>query len=243
MTEYALGPIKIRLASEPDLLIVASILPADGTKKLMESTVGRRQQMRENVQTLENKDVIIENIPMFDQGTRGYCAIGTLAMITQYYGLNVNIEQLAAKGGYKEGDVSNASVIPIYQAAAKEAKLRMTQGSKFDFRDAMREIERGRPVLVWRYFSYPRNAVHTRFKAAYDADPTATLPDPRKDKTEKSQWPKPADGGHASLITGFNKERDEVLFTESWGEEKRHRRMRAEEMEATCYAVFGFEPP
>jgi hypothetical protein len=47
---------------------------------------------------------------------------------------------------------------------------------------------------------------------------------------------------HASVITGVNKKRDEVIFTESWGENNRNRRMRAEEMEATAYVTFLLEP-
>lgn len=240
--QYEASGMVIRLIAEDDQLVAIKVVPEElASRRMIASTVGRRSAVGDNVKSLENGDVVIENIPMFNQGSRGYCAIGTLAMITQYYGLNLNIDQLAAKAGYKEGDTDNATIIPIYQATAKEAKLRMREVSSFDFRDAMRSIDDGEPILVWRYFSRERDAVHTGFKQQFNQDPSAELPDPRRDKKEKENWPKFENGGHASLVTGFNKERGEILFTESWGEETRHRRMRAEEMEETCYVMFKFE--
>lgn len=71
--------------------------------------------------------------------------------------------------------------------------------------------------------------------------PAEELPHPRKDKEDRDLWPTLDSGGHASLITGYNKERGE-LFTESWGENNRNRRMKAEEREATAYVVFEFQP-
>jgi hypothetical protein len=243
VTEFTTPVLAIRYSAEDDQLVSLTVLfKENASRRMIGSTSSRRGAVKDNVKTLPNGDVIIENIPMFNQGSRGYCAIGTLAMITQYYGLNVNIDQLAAKAGYKEGDTDNAIIIPIYQAAAKEAKLKMSQNERFDFRSAMRSLSDGKPILVWRFFSRERDALHSEFKAKYQADPTQLLPDPKKNRDEKNAWPVFANGGHASVVTGFNKERNEVLFTESWGEETRHRRMRAEEMESTCYVLFQFEP-
>lgn len=243
VTEFTTPTLAIRFSAEDDQLVNVTVLrKKDATRRMIGSTSSRRGTIKDNVKTLPSGDVVIENIPMFNQGSRGYCAIGTLAMITQYYGLNVNIDQLAAKAGYKEGDTDNAIIIPIYQAAAKEAKLKMAQNEQFDFRAAMRSLSEGKPILVWRFFSRDRDALHTDFKAKHQADPTQLLPDPKKSREEKTTWPVFANGGHASVVTGFNKERNEVLFTESWGEETRHRRMRAEELEATCYVQFEFEP-
>lgn len=243
VTEFTTPALAIRFSAEDDQLISLTILhKEDATRRMIGSTSNRRGAIKDNVKTLPSGDVVIDNIPMFNQGSRGYCAIGTLAMITQYYGLNVNIDQLAAKAGYKEGDTDNAIIIPIYQAAAKEAKLKMAQNERFNFRDAMRSLSEGKPILVWRFFSRERDALHTDFKAKHQTDPTQLLPDPKKSRDEKASWPVFANGGHASVVTGFNKDRNEVLFTESWGEETRHRRMRAEELETTCYVQFEFEP-
>ena len=241
-TEFAAETVAMRFVAEEGQLIAVTIISKDAlTRRMLGDTKGRTSGIKEQVTTAENGDVIISNVPMVNQGSRGYCAIGTLAMITQYYGLDVNIDQLASKAGYKEGDVSNAAVIPIYDAAAKAAKLRMVRQDKFDFRDAMRAVSKGKPLLVWRYFSRERDDFHSKFAARLVRNPTEELPNPRKDKEERDLWPTFDSGGHASLITGYNKERGEVLFTESWGENNRNRRMKAEEMQATAYVVFEFQ--
>ena len=102
----------------------------------------------------------------------------------------------------------------------------------------MKAVDKGHPVIVWRYFSRGRDAIHSAFSRAYVKDPSVVLP--KTTRTERKAWPNSKFGGHASLITGYNKKRDEFLFTESWGENNRHRRMLIDEMEYTAYYVFFF---
>jgi hypothetical protein len=245
-TEYTTPFVRMRLTAEEGQLISLAVIPADMSAKStrLSTLTGtlRRADAKESVKSLPNGDVLLDAIPMVDQGSRGYCAIGTLAMIAKYYGMEVNIDQLAASAGYKEGDTENAAIIPIYEAAAKEGRMRMKQLETFDFLEAAREMDKGHPILVWRYFSRERDDVHHKFAADHAKNSSLNLPDPKKDKVDRASWPNESNGAHASLITGYNKGRNEVLFTESWGEANRHRRMRAEEMAATAYLVFYFDP-
>ena len=91
-------------------------------------------------------------------------------------------------------------------------------------------------MLVWRRFDSGRDRLHSAFARRYEGDPKATLP--AVTEAEKSTWPITEGYKHASLITGFNEERGEIIFTESWGEHARNRRMRIEEMAATSYLSF-----
>ena len=63
-----------------------------------------------------------------------------------------------------------------------------------------------------------------------------TLPKP--DLNDRKSWPTKESFSHSSLITGYNLARREVIFTESWGERVRNRRMRIEEMEGTSYMAY-----
>ena len=67
-------------------------------------------------------------------------------------------------------------------------------------------------------------------------DPAARLPEP--DSADRATWPAKLAYNHASVITGYNKERREVIFSESWSESVRNRRMHPEEMEGTAYYMF-----
>jgi hypothetical protein len=245
VTEYSAGSLVIRLYSEEDQLLSVAILSADSaSRKILAAAPdqnARRKETAENVQKLPNGDVIIDNIPMIEQGDRGYCAMGTLAMVMRYYGLSLNIDLIAAKAGYRQGDVSNASIIPTYQACAREGKLKLRVDDKFDFKKAQKNILKGYPMIAARQFDRVRDTFHTEFARRYALDPQAILPKP--DRQERQRWPGKTGSNHASLITGFNETRKEILFTESWGERMRNRRMLAEEMEATAWEVYYFTPP
>ena len=80
------------------------------------ATAGRPRQtakgsrtIRENVQKNANGDVYIANVPMVNQGQKGYCAAATSERVLRYYGLDVDeheIAQLAgtsAQGGTEAG--------------------------------------------------------------------------------------------------------------------------------------------
>jgi hypothetical protein len=164
-------------------------------------------------------------------------------MVMQYHGLAVDVDLLAAKAGYREGDVAQADWVGLFRAAAQEAKLKLTAKQRFSFRQVRKAIDRGEPVLVGRAFSRERDAFHRQFALRYAQDPTLALPDPRskEGRADRKQWPDDRDGpGHMSVITGYNEKRDEILFTESWGERYRQRRMRIEEMEKTADSLFFF---
>lgn len=60
------------------------------------------------------------------------------------------------------------------------------------------------------------------------------------DERERSTWPGKNAPNHASVVTGFNAERGEVIFVESWGEHTGDRRMRFEELESTSYMAFYY---
>ena len=248
VADFAAGGLVVRLFAEENQLIAISVLPAqeEASKKLLSvpdgqaGLVGRRLDIQANVARLANGDIVIQNLPVVEQGERGYCAIGTLTMLTRYYGLPVNVDLVAAKAGYKEGDAANADLGAVYSACAKEAKLKLKVDRSFDFRKAKKFLLKGEPVIVGRKFDRVRDEFHTQFARQFEKDPSIRLPKP--DRGERARWPASSAASHASVITGFNDTRDEVIFSESWGEAARNRRMSAAEMEATAFEIDYFTP-
>lgn len=247
-TEYTHGDLLLRLFCDDDQLVnlvIESAEAADRTfgARALASRQQRRRATDANVERRENGDVLILDIPMSDQHDRSYCAVATLAMILQYHGLNVDVDTLAARAGYRQGNTAGANILDIYKAAARMGNLRFSTSRAFNLRNVKRSIDRGEPVLVWREFSRSRDEFHSRFAAEFAGNPEAELPNPRsrEGRADRRLWPDGKDGpGHASIITGYNDERDEIIFTESWGESFRNRRMRAEEAEETARLVIFF---
>ncbi len=186
----------------------------------------------------DHGDHLLEDIPLFPQGDRAYCGVSTLAMAMQYLGLNLETEEYAAASGIKYGTAKGAEVREAYLAAAKEAGMRIYRSTRFDFDKAKESIDAGIPIVVWRRFTFERDFVHKSFSRRFAEDKTATLPEP--DSEDRATWPGDVSYTHSSVITGYNPERREVIFTESWGEYARDRRMRVEEMEGTAYYTFYF---
>lgn len=54
-----------------------------------------RSSLNKNVVKEDNGDVYIKNIPMVDQGQKGYCACASAARIYQYYGRNIDQHEIA----------------------------------------------------------------------------------------------------------------------------------------------------
>jgi hypothetical protein len=58
-----------------------------------------RSSLTANVDRADNGDVVIRNVPMVDQGPKGYCAVATAERVFQYYGLPVDQHEMAQIAG------------------------------------------------------------------------------------------------------------------------------------------------
>ena len=188
------------------------------------------------VNKLSNGDVILRDVPLLPQGDRAYCGVSALSMTMQYLGLAIDTEDFAAASGIRYGSTRGSKIREVYSEAAEEAGFRMSRTTRFDFGKAKKSIDEGIPVLVWRKWTQERDFIHTSFARRFLTDPTASLPEPNA--ADRATWPGKNTYSHATVITGYNEERREVIFTESWSERERNRRMRIEEMEATAYYTF-----
>ena len=240
--EYPLGALKLRLSMLEDRSVTLTILRAgEAHDHYMDSAVAeldtrdRRDQLLANVKAGAGGDVDIEGIPMFNQGQRAYCSVSTLGMATHYLGLRMGTDALAAGAKFRStGSARGAKILELYRAAAQESGAALVRGANFDLSRAQKAIEKGFPVLVWRRYSPQRDRLHAA------AARGAALPELAED--DRDSWPTGKDApAHCSLVTGFNEETGEVIFMESWGEHTRGKRMKAEELEATSYAVFYFK--
>lgn len=62
--------------------------------------ISRRSSLKGNVvHDRKSGDVCIEEIPMVDQGRKGYCAVASAARVYQYYGLELDQHELAQIAG------------------------------------------------------------------------------------------------------------------------------------------------
>ena len=202
----------------------------------------RGEAFAQNVHSNDRGDSLIGGIPMSVQGYTPYCGIHSLEMTGQYLGLRLRSDELAAAADFRNtGSARGSNILELYRAAAEELGMKLKVSSRFDFERAQRSIDAGLPDIVWRRVTEEREKAHSVFASQLAKQPLASLPEANRSK--RSTWPERSKKGspsHASVISGINAERNEVVFTDPWGEAARNRRMHSDEMEATVYTVFYF---
>ena len=240
---FRLGELGARLTQEQDQLVKLSIYPNEETAAQLLSPERRAMKRDETARTfaaqahtLADGDKIIETVPVIPQGDRAYCGVSTLAMVMRYLGLELDTEDYAAAAGIHFGSTVKSKIKETYTAAGETAGAHLPLTTKFDFAKAKASIDAGLPVIVFRRWSQERDYLHTAFARNFAENPALELP--KADLNDQKLWPTQEGFAHASVVNGYNEKRREVIFTESWGERVRNRRMRIEELEGTSYLAY-----
>jgi hypothetical protein len=98
-------------------------------------------ELKTHVQKADNGDVAITDVPMVDQGEKGYCAAAVTARVMEYYGVDFDQHQAAqiagtnAKGGTKGGNLRDA-----LKRIAQKSSLRLVMVEEYDTPAIMRLI-------------------------------------------------------------------------------------------------------
>ena len=237
------GDLWVRLTSRENQLVKFTVTrsEADAISPLsaQRRTVKKDEQARgfaARVISASNGDQVLDGVPIFTQGDRAYCGVATLAMAMQFLGLRLDTEDYAGPAGIHFGSTYHSNIREVFDAAADAAKMKLPRTTQFEFEKARAAIDSGIPVIVFRRWSQERDFMHGAFAQRFQKDPAATLP--KADLADRKSWPTKDSFAHSSLVTGYNLARREVIFTESWGERVRNRRMRIEEMEGTAYMAY-----
>ena len=87
-------------------------------------TKGSKKTIAGNVVREPNGDVFIDNVPMVDQGQKGYCAAATSERVLRYYGMEVDEHEIAqAAGTTAEGGTSTLEMKNSVQKIGRHCKL------------------------------------------------------------------------------------------------------------------------
>ncbi len=205
-----------------------------------------RAHAKSNIENRESGDVVINDIPMVDQGPKGYCVPATAERAMRFMGVPADMYVLANAGntGYGGG----TSVELLLQGVGR---LIRTKGRSFDSWDGevkIKEIEKhinkGVPIMWALYSTKEFNETANKRTEA------------RKQVTDWAQWKtrvtseaaghtltKDKETAHVVLIMGYNKNTGEIAFSDSWGERFKERWITASEAEQVSqkrFYVVGF---
>lgn len=235
----------ILLAAPREEYVAVRILPTDladlgGRSRVPDAEMRTRVAAR--VETRPNGDVILRDIPMVDQGPKGYCVPATWERVLRYMGVPADMYVLAmAADTGAGGGTSLAGIVAGAREAVTRAGRRLENSrGKVSIREVKKAIDRGLPIMWTMYSMDGVNAEITRRTAerASATDPVAwasRLEAPRKAarKIETN-----ALDAHMCMITGYNEKTGEIAVSDSWGPAYAERWMTVEEAEAVSQGAF-----
>ncbi|MDX1679270.1 MAG: C39 family peptidase [Akkermansiaceae bacterium] len=181
-----------------------------------------RDLLETNVSKEENGDVVITNIPMVDQGPKGYCAPATFERAMRYMNVPADMYLLATlatapTGGTRTSVLAEEAKRIISSKARRIRELELEED--LDVRLVQRYIDKGVPIL-WQMAS-----VDEYNEAAND------LTRQRATVQDIDEWAKQVESAaqdliptlsnkskhHICLIIGYNEKTSEIAVSDSWG--------------------------
>jgi hypothetical protein len=233
------------LSEEDEQYVGLAVVPSEFAdqrgKTVRVSDASVRERIRATVEKRENGDVVVKDIPMVDQGPKGYCAPATCERAMRHVGMQADMYLLAVAGGSGLG--GGVSVERMLQTVGRDLKRKgrsfETFGGSLNVKKLAKFLDAGLPVL-WRMDS---------IKAFNQLADERTAQ--RKSITDWKAWTEKlaedesvknivSDDQHAhcTMIVGYNKETGEIAFSDSWGERFAERWVRIEEAQAVSKGAF-----
>lgn len=210
------------LDAEENEFVRVFVVPQGELKQLTSAATERAKgNLRENVVRRSNGDVLVGEIPMIDQGGKGYCVPATIERVLRYYGINeLDMHKIADLAGTNVGGGTRINELvrglsPVVKKNRLKFATRRMQLSKI-----RQCVDKGVPIF-WSMFAAPdylnRLRANTRERASVQ-DFTVfakKLKDAEPLEISKQELIQHA---HLCLIIGYNLKTKEVCVSDSWGD-------------------------
>jgi len=181
-----------------------------------------RQLLSTNITQHENGDVYIDNIPMVDQGPKGYCAPATFERSMRYMLVPADMYLLATIAT-KQGGGTNTRLLAEEAKRIIRSKARRIKDLSLEkdlsIRHISRYIDKGVPIL-WQMASLKKyndaaNQLTEKRKSVEDFGEWATTIATEAEKLAPDL--NNLDKHHICMIIGYNEQTSEIAVSDSWG--------------------------
>jgi hypothetical protein len=170
-------------------------------------------RMASCVERAENGDVLISNIPMINQGPKGYCMPATYERYLRYIGIPADMYLLALAAGTGVGGGTtlygmNGATDDLLSAHGRDREF--VQGSP-EPKSIAEYIDQGLPIM-WTFLSTPAFQKEVTMNTARRKGKELKLKNNDAGQAEDAQ-----ENGHICLIIGYNRQTMEFAISDSWG--------------------------
>lgn len=205
-----------------------------------------RARVLANLEKRANGDVVVGDLPMVDQGPKGYCVPATAERAMRYLGIPADMYILANAGQSGFGGGTNVDMLLEGMADQIRSKRRSfnTWNGELKLREIAKYIDKGVP-LMWCLYSTDKfnETANRRTKERKGVTDWAAWKTKVTEESAASSLPKDRTSGHVVLIIGYNKDTNEIAFSDSWGERYKERWItlpEAEQVSQHSFYVVGF---
>jgi len=215
---------------------VVPVAAADGETVTHAGGADMREKLKARVGHRPNGDVILNDMPMVDQGPKGYCVPATWERALRYVGVPADMYVLAMAGQTDEGGGTNLSAMMAgaSEIVSRSGRYLDTRGGRVTVQSVSRFIDQGLPILWGMYVLEDLNdSITARSRARRDVTDWAAY------KQSLQPWRKQAlrlrgnsGDGHMCMIIGYNAATHEIAISDSWGPQYAERWMTEEEANA-----------
>tara|TARA_R110002096_G_scaffold308757_1_gene503272 strand:+ start:1831 stop:3282 length:1452 start_codon:yes stop_codon:yes gene_type:complete len=202
-------------------LAVQTVSFADARGRLARvSDATVRERARSFVEQRENGDVVISNIPMVDQGPKGYCVPATAERCMRFLGLPADMYLLAMVGETSAGGGTSVDLLlsNIGRDIKRKGRSFEIETGELKMRDIQRSIDDGIPIIWACYSTSEFNKTSSERTKLRKTEPWSSYQSLTAAAAESPALYPDRDKGHVVIIMGYNKDTNEIAFSDSWGE-------------------------
>ena len=182
-----------------------------------------KKRLAGNVAKKDNGDVVIENIPMVNQGPKGYCVPATFERAMRYQGIPADMYLLAVAGGTRPGGGTNTQRLFEEVESIVRRKGRRPDDVRVDplrMRTLKRYIDEGVPIMwqmcsLKKYNSIANQRTRERQGITDWAAYGTRIAEEAKANADEMKAIK--DNFHVCMMIGYNEATNEVAVSDSWG--------------------------
>ena len=238
----------ILLASEKDKYLALRIVPtamADRKNVKMTNWDAFSKQLGQRVAHRDNGDVVIQDLPMVNQGPKGYCVPATWCRALRYMGIPADLYQiaLADSTGVGGGTSFAQSARAVDSMVHAYGYHLVNHGGTMQLANFTDKIDRGLPVM-WGMFVVDqlnsdlsdRMADRGVFAAPDGLEAYNKVLQPARFAAPQIRTDR--NNAHMCLIIGYNKKSNELAISDSWGPNFAERWITVEEAQAISQGQF-----
>ena len=187
------------------------------------SDSGLKKKLLKNVSTQPNGDIVIKNIPMVNQGPKGYCAPATFERAMTYMNIPADMYELATTATYAGGGTNTTLLADnckhiIRSKSRRIRELKLEKDLKI--KNIKHFINKGIPIL-WQMRSLNSYNALINQKTAQRRKVTdfRTWASSIKKEAQQlsSKFKSQEVNHHICMIIGYNEKTQELAVSDSWG--------------------------